>query len=135
MSSEVALRFVERINAHDPKGLVSLMTRDHTFTDSLGAVSRRPAIESGWNQYFEMVPDYWIRIDRVISEGNTVVLVGVAGGSYVPRGRRRRPRDKWETPAVWIGRIVHQKVAEWRIYADNEPIRARMREWGAQSRT
>lgn len=34
--SEVARKFVEKINAHDTEGLVSLMTADHVFIDSLG---------------------------------------------------------------------------------------------------
>lgn len=41
---------------HD--GLFSLMTRDHTFVDSLGNRHPRPAIEEGWKGHFDMVPDY-----------------------------------------------------------------------------
>ena len=120
--------FVERINAHDNDGLVELMTRDFTFIDSLGVRFVRPAIENGWRQYFEMVPDYWIKVDRSITEGNTTILIGSAGGNYVSRGARGRPGKSWETPAVWVARIRGTKMTEWRIYSDNEPIRARMRE-------
>lgn len=127
-SSDVALRFVQRINAHDTEGLAALMTPSHTFTDSLGAKATRPGIEDGWRQYFEMVPDYWIRVDRAISEGDTAILVGMAGGTYTRKDGRIRQEDKWETPAVWVTKIEGQKVAEWRIYSDNEPIRAKMRE-------
>ncbi len=125
-----ARRFVERINAHDVDGLVRLMTEDHKFVDSMGAKSVRPDIEDGWKQYFEMVPDYWIRIDREVSKGDTAVLIGTAGGTYVPKGRSLKPENKWETPAVWVARVQGGKIAEWRIYSDNEPIRARMRRSG-----
>jgi ketosteroid isomerase-like protein len=123
----VAEKFVEQINLHDVQGLTGLMTIDHVFVDSLGERFARPGIEKGWRQYFEMVPDYRIRIDRTIATGHTTVLIGTAGGTYVAKGARRNPKRKWKTPAVWIARTRRGKVAEWRIYADNEPIRARMR--------
>jgi len=103
------------------------MTPNHTFVDSLGEKSIRPAIEKGWSRYFDMVPDYWIRIDRTFSDGDTAVLVGLAGGSYVMEGGAWRPENKWDTPAVWIARIEGKRVAEWRIYSDNEPVRAKMK--------
>jgi ketosteroid isomerase-like protein len=126
-SLEVARRFVERINAHDVEGLIALMTADHTFVDSLGDRSTRPAIEKGWRQYFGMVPDYWIRIDRAFSHEDISILTGLAGGTYVSEGGVVRPENKWETPAVWVARVEGRKVAEWRIYSDNEPIREKMR--------
>jgi ketosteroid isomerase-like protein len=125
--SDVAKRFIERVNAHDVDGLVKLMTEDHTFVDSMGDKSARPAIEDGWRQYFEMVPDYWIRIDRTVSKGDTAILIGTARGTYVPKGGLSRPENRWETPAVWVAQVRGGKIAEWRIYSDNEPIRARMR--------
>jgi ketosteroid isomerase-like protein len=132
MSSEVAERFVDRVNAHDADGLVSMMTDDHVFIDSLAVKSIRPAIETGWRQYFAMVPDYWIRVDRVVADGPAVILFGTAGGTYVPEGGALNSENKWETPAVWRAMIREGKVSEWRIYADNEPIRALMRAAGVQ---
>lgn len=126
-SLDVARRFVAKINAHDTVGLIGLMTTNHRFVDSLGEASTRPAIEEGWRRYFEMVPDYWIRIDRSLSDGNTVVLIGRAGGNYSPEGKMGGPENKWETPAVWVARTEGRRLAEWRIYSDNGPIRARMR--------
>jgi ketosteroid isomerase-like protein len=126
-ASEIAIRFAERINAHDVEGLIALMTPDHSFVDSLGKRFRRPAIEDGWRSYFQMVPDYWVKIEDKISEGKTAVLVGVAGGTFVSEGGVRGPENRWKTPAVWIARIEGTRVAEWRIYADNEPIRGMAR--------
>lgn len=103
------------------------MTRHHTFIDSLGGKSPRPGILSGWRAYFEVVPDYWVKIDRAFSDGDTAIVIERAGGTYVSEGGVARPENKWETPAVWIARIEGQKVAEWRIYSDNEPIREKMR--------
>jgi hypothetical protein len=127
MNSEVVEKFVDQINAHDVDGLVALMTADHLFIDSLGNKFARPAIETGWRQYFATVPDYWVRVDRVVTDEPALILFGTAGGTYVPNGGAIRPENKWETPAVWRAVIRDGKVSEWRIFADNEPIRARMR--------
>jgi ketosteroid isomerase-like protein len=133
-SSDIALRFVERINAHDVEGLTALMTDHHAFIDSMGTKFLRPGIEGGWRDYFEMVPDYWIRIDRAFSEGDTATLIGAAGGTYIPKGGKAAPESRWEAPAAWVARVDGAKVAEWRIYSDNEPIREKMRKSGALTR-
>lgn len=126
-NSEVAQKFVEKINAHEVGGLVALMTADHVFIDSLGNRFTRPAIEAGWERYFSMVPDYWVKIDRVVTDESALILFGTAGGTYVPKGGSTKPENKWETPAVWRAVIRDGKVSEWRIYSDNEPIREKMR--------
>jgi ketosteroid isomerase-like protein len=126
-NSSVVRRFVARINAHDINGIVRLMARDHVFVDSLGNRFTRPEIEAGWQQYFVMVPDYRIRMDREVDDENSVILFGTAAGTYVPDGGVMSPNNRWETPAVWRAIILKGKVYEWRIYSDNEPIRAKIR--------
>ena len=132
MNSDVVDKFVDRINAHDIEGLISLMSPDHVFVDSLGEKATRPAIESGWRQYFAMVPDYWVKVDRLVPDESAMILFGRAGGTYVAAGGVPQAQNKWETPAVWRAEIRDGKVSEWRIYADNEPIRAKMRTSSAQ---
>jgi len=122
-----ALEFVARINAHDVKGLTDIMTSDYVFVDSLGAKLTRPAIEDGWRKYFVMVPDYWVKIERTYSKGDTRILVGKAGGTYVPPEKMIKQENKWEAPAVWIAQVRGKKIAVWRIYSDNEPIREKAR--------
>jgi len=125
--SSVARAFVERINAHAVDEVVSLMTRDHVFIDSLGTRFTRPQIESGWQEYFKMVPDYQIKIDSEVANGDLTVLFGTAEGTYVSGDGVIKPGNRWTTPAAW--RVVTRggKVSEWRIYSDNEPIRSVMR--------
>jgi ketosteroid isomerase-like protein len=124
----VARRFVERINAHDLDGIVTLLTADHRFVDSLGtAFDGREMLYKGWSAYLRMVPDYRIDIERAFVAGNDVLLVGTAAGTY-SRDGTIHPHDAWTTPGAWLARIRGRLVAEWRVYADNEPIRRRMRE-------
>lgn len=121
-----ASEFVRRINAHSVRGLIRLMTPDHAFIDSLGEKFTRPVIEEGWRQYFAMVPDYQVSVDRAFEEGDTVILIGSASGTYVREGEKANPDNWWKTPAVWVAQTRGRKVAKWRIYSDNEPIRQKM---------
>ena len=43
-------KFVARINAHDPSGIIALCTIDHVFIDSLGSrLSGHKQLEQGWS--------------------------------------------------------------------------------------
>jgi hypothetical protein len=74
-----------------------------------------------------MVPDYTIAVEEILSDGPLVMMLGVAEGTYSPDGQLRA-ENRWQTPAAFRALIEDGKVAEWRVYADNEPIRQRMRE-------
>jgi ketosteroid isomerase-like protein len=126
-ATEIAQKFVKAINAHDTDGLTKLMSSDHVFVDSLGNRAPASAMRSGWQGYFTMVPDYWIKVDQIVSEGNVIILFGSAGGTFVPKGGTMKPENKWETSVAWRALVKEGRVAEWRIYCDNEPIREKMR--------
>jgi ketosteroid isomerase-like protein len=130
-ATEIAQNFVKAINAHDTGSLTKLMSSDHVFVDSLGNRFPVSAMRSGWQEYFMMVPDYWIKVDQIVSAGNAIILCCSAGGTFVPRGGMIKPENKWETPAVWRALVKEGRVAEWRVYCDNEPIREKMRAAGS----
>ena len=120
---EVVQAFAERISAQDVDGLCKLMTEDHSFVDGLGQkVSGREIMRDGWKQYYSMVPDYWIKIERIFEDENSFGMFGTAGGTYTSDGTLK-PENKWEVPAAWYAVIRDDLVAEWRVYADNDPIR------------
>jgi ketosteroid isomerase-like protein len=121
-------RFVERINAHDLDGIVDMLAQDHRFVDSLGMVfDGRDMMRTGWGGYLRMVPDYAIDVERVFVDGSEVVVLGTARGTYTRDGTLR-DSDAWKTPGGWMARVRRGEIIEWRVYADNEPIRRRMRE-------
>ena len=91
------------------------MTADHLFVDSQGnRVQGAPSMEAGWRAYFAMCPDYWIRADHAIAEGDVVLAVGEAGGTI--------DGVSWRIPAAWQGLVRGGKLAEWRVFADNKPV-------------
>jgi hypothetical protein len=72
-----------------------------------------------------MVPDYSIAIDETYGDGSVVVMLGVAHGTYTADGNLR-DENRWQTPAAFRAFIEDGKVAEWRVYCDNEPMRQKM---------
>ena len=128
-SPESAARaFVRAINRQDAEGLAELMAPEHRFVDSLGGVTAgRELMRTAWAGYFRMVPDYSIAVKEILCDGPVVVMLGVARGTYCPDGQRLREENRWETPAVLRAQVEDGLVMEWRVYADNEPMRELMR--------
>ena len=125
--AQVALNLVRAINAHDPNRILAIMSSRPVFFDSLGAsVSGRSQMRRAWVGYFGMVPDYRIEVNQVLVAGSLVALLGWASGTYSTDGKLRR-KNRWKTPAAWTARVKRGRVLEWRVYADNEPIRRLMR--------
>jgi ketosteroid isomerase-like protein len=138
----VAMQFVQAINRQDVSALLDLMTPDHQFIDSLGNIVRgRDSMREGWKLYFQMVPDYQLTIEETYPIESKVVMLGSAGGTYshafesiratgmpstLPDGTSKL-ENRWQTPAAVRARMEDGKVAEWRVYADNEPLRKLMR--------
>jgi|SRR5580698_603189 ketosteroid isomerase-like protein len=130
LAESVTKAFVRAINRQDVEGLVALMAPGHRFVDSLGnVVEGREKMRGGWAGYFKMVPDYSIAVEEMICDGPIVVLLGVAEGTYAPQGDLKTA-NRWKTPVAVRAQIEDGLVAEWRVYADNEPLRERMRSAG-----
>jgi len=126
----VASAFVRAINGQDMDGLAELMAPEHRFVDSLGnVVQGREAVCAAWIAYFRMVPDYSIAVDEVLADGQVVVMLGMAQGNYAPSGLLK-PENHWETPLAIRALVEGGLVAEWRVYADNEPMRQMMKSAG-----
>jgi ketosteroid isomerase-like protein len=126
----VAQAFLRAINRHDVEDLVKLMSADHRFIDSLGnVVAGSEKMRAGWSAYFKMVPDYSIAIDESLCDGPVVLMLGVAEGTYAPDANPK-PENRWKTPLALRAQVQDGLVIEWRVYADNEPLRERMRKSG-----
>ena len=119
----VAGAFVEAINRRDANEIAQLMTEDHVFIDSMGSkVQGRLKMMEGWQGYFRMVPDYSITVEETFGDGDVVVMLGTAQGTYFTSSGLL-PENRWATPGAWRVLVRGSQVAEWRVFADNEPIR------------
>ncbi len=89
-------QWVAAINGHDVTALAALMAANHVFVDALGnRVEGARSMEAGWRGYFATCPDYWIRVDHVMAEGDTLLAAGEAGGTI--------DGEVWRIPAAWEG--------------------------------
>ncbi len=119
---DIALAFIDQINSHDVRGLSALMTEDHLFVDGLGQeVYGRRQIERGWRAYFSWFPDYSITVDDTLGSNSVAALFGSAQGTYFVGGKLL-PENYWRINAAWKAVVRDEHIAEWRIYADNEPV-------------
>lgn len=78
-------------------------------------------MKAGWTNYFDLFPDYAVKVDDILSKGNMVGLFGTAQGTYSVNGEFVS-ENHWEIPAAWKAVVQAGRVSEWRVYADNEPV-------------
>lgn len=115
MNSDILMRWLTAINGHDVAALAALMATDFVFVDSTGnRVEGARSMEAGWANYFAMCPDYWILTDHVMTDGDTSLIAGEAGGTIDGKS--------WRTPAAWKAVIRSNSIAEWWVFADNKPV-------------
>jgi ketosteroid isomerase-like protein len=121
-SVDIVRDFIDRINQRGANKLAELMTEDHVFVDSVGQTVRgRKEMRIGWQGYYAFCPDYWLTVDKILSDGNVVAVFGAAGGTIASNGELL-PENKWRTPAAWLAVVENGLVKEWRVYADNKPV-------------
>jgi hypothetical protein len=147
---EIAMDFIQRINAGDINALCEAMTENHIFQDALGKrFMGRETMRQGWTQYSKMVADYQVHADEFFVTDERVAIFGTASGRYVgphiPGAQAGNgapaqhaasqsvdsalgPNGFWEVPAAWRAVVQGGKIAEWRVYADNQPLRKLMGE-------
>ncbi len=114
-NTETLRQFVAAINNHDVDVLTGLMAPGHVFVDSLGnAVRGAASLATAWRSYFKLCPDYWIRTDCIIAEGNVSLAAGEAGGTI--------DGIAWSTPAAWKTVVCDGTVLEWRVFAESKPV-------------
>ena len=114
-SEEIALKFVDRINAQDANGLAKLMTENFKFIDYGGNIYQgRERMRDGFAEYFSSYPKYKIHVEKICLSGNDVAFIAKTAGSHVPAELEEK-----ET-LVFIAQIENGLVAEWRIYTDLE---------------
>ena len=123
---DVVMEFIKRINGGDPVALSEVMTEDHVFQDALGnRFVGRDKMTEGWKQYFKLVAGYRVRADEFFQTGQTFAVFGSASGTYAHNGNTGK-ENFWEVPVAWRAVVRGHLVAEWRVYADNQPLRKLM---------
>ena len=110
--------FNNAINEGNIELLSSLMTEDHTFIDASGAAhSGVKEMTEGWKDFFRMFPDYKNNFESILQDGNLVVALGTASGTYNGnRGLIPENRIKWT--AAWKAIVENDKIKLWQVFTD-----------------
>ena len=110
--------FNNAINEGNVELLSSLMTEDHTFIDASGAAhSGVKEMTEGWKDFFRMFPDYKNKFESILQDGNLVVALGTACGTY--NGNRGLiPENRIEWTAAWKAIVENDKIKLWQVYTD-----------------
>ncbi len=117
--------FIKRINSGDVNALCELMTEGHIFQDALGKrFIGRETMRQGWLMYFKSVADYQVHAEEFFQTDDRLAIFGTASGRYVGGGVANE--NFWEVPAAWRAVVKGGYIAEWRVYADNQPLRKLM---------
>lgn len=123
--------FVDRINHHDVSGLCKLMSDDHIFVDPLGTVLQgKEEMRKAWIQYFFFFPDYSLQTMNIMESDGIVGLFGKASGTYSDNGKMLK-ENRWDIPASAKAVVRNNVVAEWHVFADNEPLRQIMEKYSS----
>jgi limonene-1,2-epoxide hydrolase len=110
--------FNNAINEGNVEILSRLMAEDHTFIDASGAAhSGVEEMTEGWKDFFRMFPDYKNNFEYILQDGNLVVALGTACGTYKGnRGLIPENRIKWT--GAWKAIVENDKIKVWQVYAD-----------------
>lgn len=119
----LVLSFINAINNHDVHAIVDHISEDHMFRDSIGInVTGIEDMKEAWESCFMLFPDYKINYEDLICGTDEIAVYGIASGT-VNIGNRIDEHNHWAIPATWKAVIKNNKIAEWRVYADIDPIR------------
>ncbi|MBN1472963.1 MAG: nuclear transport factor 2 family protein [Syntrophaceae bacterium] len=115
---QIVQSFNNAINEGNAERLSSLMTEDHTFIDASGtAHSGVRKMTEGWKDFFRMFPDYKNNFESILQDGNLVVALGTASGTY--NGNRGLiPENQMKWSAAWKAIVENDKIKVWQVYAD-----------------
>lgn len=118
---DTGFRWVECINHKDLDGLEQMAGDDYMFVDLDGDIQNLggDGARHAWESYFEIAPRYLIHLERVIPQGNQVVMIGRTTGSHqeLPYAEDFRER------LMFIAKMRHGQVTEWRIEYDRPESR------------
>lgn len=115
---EIAEEFVAAINSGDIDHLVGLMTPKHMFVDADGSEHvGRDQMSTGWQEYFNQVPDFRIEVFDRFESKDTVILLGQASGTFMQNGELK-PENHWSVPAAWRVVVDSDSVSVWQLYAN-----------------
>ncbi len=119
---KVIIDFVGAINKQDIQKIFTLMAEKFKFVDSQdNAYVGRVKMKEAWIKYFELFPNYKIKVDSLILNEDCYIAFGHASGTLIKNGKLLK-KNSWQIPACWRSKVDNDLVSFWQVYADNSPV-------------
>ena len=117
-NKEIVLAFIKAINDHDVNKIYDLMPDDHIFIDGAGKKHiGKIGMKEGWQNYYQLFPDYSVEITDVIESNSVIGLFGYASGTY-KFNNYSTDDNFWKTTAAWKAIVENKKIKLWQVYCD-----------------
>ena len=115
---EIVLAFVNAINDHNVDKIYDLMPEDHVFIDGSGNKHEgKNGMKEGWQNYYQLFPDYIIEITDLFEHKSVFGLFGYASGTYKSI-KDKSNNNFWKTTAAWKAVVENKKIKHWQVYCD-----------------
>jgi hypothetical protein len=72
-------------------------------------------MKEGWQNYYQMFPDYSIQITDIVEDNSIIGLFGYASGSYMII---KNETNFWKTTAAWKAIVENKKIMHWQVYCN-----------------
>jgi ketosteroid isomerase-like protein len=118
----VALKFVEAINAADINSMTNLMSEDHIFIDSGDTKNQgMDFMKQAWISFFQLFPDYRIDVTDITENKSVVGIFGFAGGTY-EGFKDDTGNNSFRIPASWKAVVDNNKTKNWQVYRETKTM-------------
>jgi hypothetical protein len=94
------------------------MSDDHIFIDGSGGKHiGKIDMKEGWQNYYQMFPDYSVDITDIVDDTLVIGLFGYASGTY-KINKNKTNSNFWKTPAAWKVIVENKKIKHWQVFCD-----------------
>jgi len=115
---EIVMAFVKAINDHDVDKINDLLPEDHLFIDGYGEKHvGKNGMKEGWQNYYQLFPDYIIEITDFFELKSIFGLFGYASGTY-KNIKNKSNSNFFKTTAAWKAVVENKRIKHWQVFCD-----------------
>jgi steroid delta-isomerase-like uncharacterized protein len=117
-NEKVVREIVNTINCQDLDALLDYLADDVTaYLSGFDEIVGKEGVRMSWVEWYTAFPDIVFRVDRMLSQNNTVVVESTGTGTHkgeilgIPETNK-----KFEAVGIWIFDFENGKVKLWKEY-------------------
>jgi len=115
---KIVKKIYEEFNRRDLDALMDYLADDVTYVCARGIVYDKKGVHKLFDSLLESFPDCKMRVDRIVSQGNTVIVEYGWSATHTRKWAGIPPTNKkFEMPGVEIYDFQAGKVKLWKDYS------------------